>query len=244
VLITRPIDQADDFAMQLWEAGAEPIVAPTIAIGPPDDVEPAQRAVAAIRTYTWVVFTSRNGVDAFFDALATRGNDARALGDTRVAAIGPKTAAALAQRGVLADFVPGQYVNEDVAAGLLERTSASDRILIFRAQEAREVLPETLREHGRNVDVVAAYATRSVIDDAVVAGVRRADIVTFTSNSSVTGFLANVDDAATELAGKTVAVIGPVTARGARSRGITVDVVADEFTIEGLMRALAVGASA
>ncbi len=241
VMITRPIVQADDFATLLWEAGAEPIVAPTIAIGPPDDIAPAQRAVAALRDYTWVVFTSRNGVDAFFDVLAAQSKDVRALGATRIAAIGPKTAQALASRGLLVDFVPEHYVNEDVAAGLLERTDASDRILIFRAQEAREVLPDTLRAHGRTLDVVAAYATRSVIDAEIARSVERADIVTFTSMSSVTGFLANVADAATALAGKTVAAIGPITARGARNHGITVDVVADDFTIDGLMRALAGG---
>ncbi len=244
VMITRPLAQADDFAELLWEAGAEPIVAPTIAIGPPDDVAAAARAVARVRDFTWAVFTSRNGVDAFFEHLSALGKDARAFGDTRVAAIGPKTAEALLQRGIAADFVPSVHVNEAVAAGLLERTAGSDRILIFRAQEAREVLPETLRAAGRTVEVVAAYATRSVIDEAIVAGVRRADIVTFTSNSSVTGFLANVDDAAAALAGKTVAAIGPITAHGARSRGIAVDVVADEFTIDGLMRALAAGVSA
>jgi uroporphyrinogen III methyltransferase/synthase len=243
VMITRPIVQADDFATLLWEAGAEPIVAPTIAIGPPDDLAPAERAVAAIRDYTWLVFTSRNGVDAFFEVLAAQRSDVRALGDVRIAAIGPKTAQALAIRGLLVDFIPAHFVNEDVATGLLERTDASDRILIFRAQEAREVLPDTLRAHGRTVDVVAAYATRPVIDAAIAESLQRADIVTFTSNSSVTGLLANVGDAATALAGKTVAAIGPITARGARDHGITVDVVADEFTIDGLMRALALGAS-
>jgi uroporphyrinogen III methyltransferase/synthase len=242
IMITRPVVQADDFALQLWEAGAEPIVAPTIAIGPPDDLGPAESAVAHVRDYAWVAFTSRNGVDAFFDILSAHGKDARAFGDTRVAAIGPKTAEALTQRGIRVDFMPSQYVNEEVAAGLLERSSAGDRVLIFRAQEAREVLPDTLRANGRNVDVVAAYATRTIIDPSIGEAASRADIVTFTSSSTVTGFLANADPSA--LAGKTVAAIGPITARTARDHGITVDVVADEFTIEGLMRALEAGVTA
>ena len=244
VMITRPLAQADEFALQLWEAGAEPIVAPTIAIGPPDDPAPAEVAVAAVRTYAWVAFTSRNGVDAFFDILSANGRDARAFGDAKVAAIGPKTAEALTQRGIRVDFMPAQYVNEQVAAGLLERTSPGDRVLIFRAQEARDVLPDALRDAGRTVDVVAAYATRSVIDAAIADAARRADIVTFTSSSTVTGFLANVDDAVAALAGKTVAAIGPITARTARDHGITVDVVAHEFTIDGLVRALEVGVTA
>jgi uroporphyrinogen III methyltransferase/synthase len=244
VLITRPSAQADEFALQLWEAGAEPIVAPTVVLGPPDDPAPAEDAVARVRTYAWLTFTSRNGVDAFFDILSAHGKDARALGDVKVAAIGPKTAEALSLRGIRVDFMPAQYVNEDVAAGLLERSQPGDRVLLFRAQEAREVLPETLREHGRPVDVVAAYATRSRIDPDVAAGAERADIVTFTSSSTVAGFLANVPDAPAALAGKTVAAIGPITARTAREAGIRVDVVADEFTIEGLMRALEAGAAA
>jgi uroporphyrinogen III methyltransferase/synthase len=244
VMITRPIVQADDFALQLWEAGAEPIVAPTIAIGPPDDTAPAEAAVAAVRSYAWVAFTSRNGVDAFFDVLSAHGKDARAFGDVKIAAIGPKTAEALTTRGIRVDFMPSQYVNEEVAAGLLDRTAPGDRVLIFRAQEAREVLPETLREAGRDVDVVAAYATRPVVDPSIAAGVERADIVTFTSSSTVMGFLANVDDATAALAGKTVAAIGPITARTARDHGIAVDVVADEFTIDGLMRALEAGVTA
>ena len=244
VLITRPLGHLDDFVLQVWEAGAEPIVAPTIAIGPPDDPSPAQAAVTSVRDYTWVAFTSRNGVDAFFDIASARGKDARAFGDAKVAAIGPKTAEALAQRGIRVDFMPSQYINEEVAFGLLERTSAGDRVLIFRAQEAREVLPDMLRANGRNVDVVAAYATRYLVDPSIVAGVQRADIVTFTSSSTVMGLLANVDDGPAALAGKIVAAIGPITARTARDHGIAVDIVADEFTVEGLMRALEAGVTA
>jgi uroporphyrinogen III methyltransferase/synthase len=244
VLITRPIAQADDFANQLWEVGAEPIVAPTIAIGPPDDVGAAERAVAHVRDYAWVIFTSRNGADAFFAILDAQGKDARAFADVRVAAIGPKTADALTARGIRVDFVPAVHVNEDIAAGLLDRSAANDRMLIFRAQEAREILPDTLRAAGRAVDVVAAYATRTVIDARVADGVRDADIVTFTSASAVRGLLANLPDAPAQLAGTTVAAIGPITARVARDLGITVDVVAEDFTIDGLIRALAAGAVA
>jgi len=238
VLVTRPAHQADDFATRLWEAGAEPVLAPTIAIGPPDDPAAAREAVARVREYGWLVFTSRNGVDAFFDVLSELGCDARALGDVRVAAIGPKTAEALAARGIRADLIPPVYVNEAVATELLARTVPGDRVLVYRAQEAREVLPETLREHDRIVDVVAAYATRFVDDPELAATSERADIVTFTSSSTVAGFIHNVPNAAHVLAAKTVAAIGPITARTARDAGIRVDVVADEFTVDGLLHAL------
>jgi uroporphyrinogen III methyltransferase/synthase len=238
VLVTRPAHQADDFALSLWEAGAEPIVAPAIAIGPPDDPAAARGAVARVREFDWVAFTSRNGVDAFFDVLGELGRDARAFGDARIAAIGPKTGEALARRGIRVDLIPVEFVNEAVAAELLARSAPGDRVLVYRAQEARDVLPETLREQGRVVDVVAAYRTRFVEDPEMGAKAERADIVTFTSPSTVAGFVHNVDDAATLLAGKTVAAIGPITANAAREAGIRVDVVAEEFTVDGLVRAL------
>jgi uroporphyrinogen III methyltransferase/synthase len=238
VLVTRPAHQADDFALSLWEAGAEPIVAPAIAIGPPDDPAAAHGAVARVREYDWVVFTSRNGVDAFFDVLGELGRDARAFGDARIAAIGPKTAEALARRGIRVDLIPAEFVNEAVAAELLARSAAGDRVLVYRAQEARDVLPETLRANGRVVDVVAAYRTRFVDDPEMGAKAERADIVTFTSPSTVAGFVHNVDGAGTLLAGKIVAAIGPITANAAREAGIRVDVVAEEFTVDGLVRAL------
>jgi uroporphyrinogen III methyltransferase/synthase len=239
VLVTRPAHQADDFAARLWEAGAEPIVAPTIAVGPPDDPAAARDAVARARTYDWIAFTSRNGVDAFFDVLGELGRDARAFGDARIAAIGPRTGEALARHGIRVDLIPAEFVNEAVAAELLARTAAGDRVLVYRAQEAREVLPETLREQGRLVDVVGAYRTRPVDDPELRAKAERADIVTFTSASTVAGFVHNVAGAAELLATKTVAAIGPITARAALDAGIRVDVVAGEFTVDGLMRALA-----
>ncbi|HEY0615908.1 MAG TPA: uroporphyrinogen-III C-methyltransferase [Candidatus Elarobacter sp.] len=238
VLITRPAHQADDFAARLWEAGAEPILAPTIAIGPPPDPGTARDAVARVRDYDWVVFTSRNGVDAFFDRLGELGRDARAFGDVRIAAIGPKTAEALAARGIRVDLIPPSFVNEAVAEELLERTASGDRVLVYRALEARDVLPETLRREGRAVDVVAAYRTAFVEDAALADKVERAGIVTFTSSSTVAGFVHNVPDAPLALAAKTVAAIGPITAQTARDAGIRVDVVAAEFTVEGLLQAL------
>ena len=244
VLITRPLAQADAFAQQVWEAGAEPIVAPTVALGPPDDERAAAAASAHVRDYDWVVFTSRNAVDAFFDLLSASGKDARALGDAKVAAIGPKTALALTQHGIRVDFMPDAHVNEAVAEGLAGRTAAGDRLLLFRAQEARDVLPQRLRDAGRVVDVVAGYKTHLLDDPNLAETADPADIVTFTSASTVRGFVHNVPDAPAFLARKTVAAIGPITAAAARACGIRVDVVPDEFTVEGLLRALEAGVTA
>jgi uroporphyrinogen III methyltransferase / synthase len=244
VLVTRPAVQADDFCTRLWELGAEPIVAPTIAIGPPDDPAPAYQAIDHVRAYAWVIFTSRNGVDAFFDRLSERGRDARAFGDTKIAAIGPKTAEALSSRGLRVDFMPATFVNEAVAAGMLERTQPGERVLLFRAQAARDVVVETLRAAGRDVTDVAAYKTKIVEDPELAEKAASADILTFTSSSTVAGFLANVADAASLCKEKIVACIGPVTAATARDAGIRVDVVAAAFTIDGLVRALDIAVSA
>jgi len=238
VLITRPSGFADAFASQLWGVGAEPILAPTIAIGAPDDEAAAAQAVAALREYAWVVFTSQNGVAAFFDLLTAAGKDARAFGEGRVAAIGPKTAGALAARGLRVDFVPTVFVNEAVAEGLLARTAPGERILLFRAQEARDVLPQALRAAGRTVDVVAGYRTRFVDDPALRSKVERADVVTFASSSAVQGFVYNLADAPQLLNRKVVATIGPITAKTALALGIRVDAIPDEYTIEGLLGVL------
>jgi len=241
VLITRPLAQSDRFAQQLWEAGAEPLVAPAIVLGPPDDSAAAAAAVARVREYAWVVFTSVNGVNAFFDLLGAGGRDARAFGDAKVAAIGTATAGALTRNGIRVDFVPAVYVNEAVAAGLIERTAPGERVLVFRAQEARDVLPATLRAAGRSVDVVAGYKTRFVDDPNMRALAAGADVVTFTSSSTVHGFAHNVPGAPEVLSRAVVAAIGPITAATARRLGIRVDVVADEFTLEGLLAALEAG---
>lgn len=241
VLITRAGEQADEFARALLERGAEPIVAATIAIEPPDDGAAAQRAIDALQTFAWLVFTSRNGVDAFFELLETRTLDARTIGAAKVGAIGERTAARLRERGVLADAVPGDFVGEAIAALILERTNAGDRILIFRAQEARDVLPRTLEEAGRIVTVVPAYKTVVPCNDRLSTQLERADILTFTSASTVRGFTAILGGnaaAAAAARGKCVACIGPITARAATDAGIAVDVVATQYTMTGLLDAL------
>jgi len=220
------------------------VFAPTIAIGSPDDPMAVKRAIASVREYAWIVFTSRNGVDVFFDGLNEIGRDVRVLGDVKIAAIGPRTAEALARRYVRVDFVPETYVNEAVAEGLLERTRPGDRVLLFRAQEARDVVPSALRAAGRVVDDVAAYATHTIDDPDFATKVAGADILTFTSSSTVNGFVANIPDVRAAIAGKTIACIGPITAATAREAGMQVDVIADTFTVDGLIGALGASVSA
>ncbi len=244
VLVTRARGDADGFADRLLEIGAEPVIAPTIAIGPPDEPQPAREAAVTLGSRGWIVFTSRNGVDACFDLLRRDGGDARRFGTAKVAAIGPKTAERLTQYGIRPEFVPEDFVAEAVAAGLLARTAAGDRILVFGAQAMRDVLPRTLRGAGRNVDVVAAYKTSQVDDPGLARAAEETDIWTFTSASTVLGFVANVPGAGDLAQDRMVACIGPVTARAARDAGLEPDVVAERYTVDGLIEALEAAALA
>ena len=241
VMITRPHAQAQEFEHALWERGAQPLVAPTIEIVPVQGElrEHAHAALVELVAYDWVVFTSQNAVEQFFAMLHEHHRDARALGGCKVAAIGPKTALALQRFGITADVIPPRYVAEDVAQVVLEQSHDEERILLFCAQDARDVLPELLRSAGRSVDVVAAYRTELRIDPQIAQQAEQADIITFTSASTVDGFMKNLrDDAVTLTRDKTIACIGPITAAAARAHGLRVDVVAQDFTVEGLLYAL------
>jgi uroporphyrinogen III methyltransferase / synthase len=241
VLITRAGEQSSAFARDLLARGALPILAPAIAIEPPDDPLAAASALDSLASFAWLVFTSQNGVDAFFAELARRGADARALGSLKVAAIGERTAERLRAHGVRADLVPGEFVGEAVARAIVERSAAGDRALVFRAQEAREALVATLEAAGRQPTIVAAYKTVVPRDATFGDTARAADVLTFTSASTVRGFAALLggDAAAASCArGKCVACIGPITAQAARETGLTVDVVAERYTTAGLLAAL------
>jgi uroporphyrinogen III methyltransferase/synthase len=247
VLLTRAAGQAGELASALRAHGAEPIFAPAIAIEPPDDLRAAHRALDELASYAWIVFTSRNGVAAFFQRLYALDADARYVGRTKVAAIGSKTAALLRQHGIRPDLMPAEFIGEEIARTLIEAARRGDRVLVYRAQEARDVLPRMLADAGLDTTVVAAYKTVPVTDPEFPAKVRRADAITFTSSSTVTGFstLVGGDAHAVEaVRGKVVACIGPVTAQTARAAGLHVDVVAQEYTSEGLAEALALHFSA
>lgn len=225
----------------LRDAGADPVLASTIRLVPPDDPAAAEQAVARAAQYAWIVFTSANGVRAFFEKLQARREDARTFGNAKIAAIGIKTSQALLGRSVYADLVPQSYVAEDLADALIAAGEPGEKILVYRAEEARDVLPERLREAGREVDVVAAYKTEFAEDPQFGEKVASCDILTFTSASTVRGFVHNLHGpaaAAHASRGKIVACIGPITANEARNSGLDVAVTADEFTANGLVAAL------
>jgi uroporphyrinogen III methyltransferase / synthase len=241
VLITRAGEQSHAFARALLGRGAEPILAPTIAVEPADDATAAEESIDVLASFAWLVFTSQNGVDAFFARLHARRADARAIGTAKVAAIGERTAAKLREYGVFADVVPEVFVAEEVARAVIERSRAGDRVLVYRAQDARDVLPRMLDEAGLHATVVAAYKTVVPRDSGFEARVAAADVLTFTSASTVRGFAALLggNAAAARIGrGKCVACIGPITASAASDAGLHADVVAIRYTTSGLLDAL------
>lgn len=242
IVVTRARAQASELTKQLEAEGAKVIEAPAIKIMPPASYAPLDEAIKNLSEYKWLVLTSANGVKAFFARLDAAGLDARALAGVKIAAIGCGTAKELKAYGITADLVPATYKAEELAEALSGKLNAGDKVLLPRAMEAREVLPETLRSLGAQVDVITAYATVAACDneteliEALATG--EVDMVTFTSSSTVTNFLKMLDVKKDLLNGVACAAIGPVTAATCRKNGITPAVTADTFTIAGLTDAI------
>ena len=243
ILVTRAREQASRLSAGLEEAGAHCIEAPAIRIAPPETYADLDRAIANLPSYTWTIFTSANGVEAFFARLNFAGKDTRHFGNTKVAAIGSATASALARFGIAADVVPEEFRAEAVVEALAGRIGPSDRILIPRAEQARDVLPTELAKCGAAVEVVTAYRTVSGdADGKAVAGMLAAgkiDLVTFTSSSTVTNLLSLLGEQGRKLlSGVELACIGPITAETCRNHGLEPALVADEYTINGLTESI------
>ena len=246
VVVTRAREQASPFMARLAELGAECIQFPTIQVIPPETWEPLDAAIRGLKVYAWLLFTSVNGVRYFFERLAAQEKDARFLGGIRIGAIGPATAEALERRGIRPDLVPSEYRAEAVVDALGKESMTGLRVLLPRAEKAREVLPRELEKMGASVDVVPAY--RTVKPDRDVSRVRGLleqgviDVITFTSSSTVTNFVemfAGEEGALREWMRHTrVACIGPITARTAEQQGFSVDVMPAAYTIEALTEAV------
>lgn len=244
ILVPRPVHQAQDTATQIRERGAEAVVFPVIEIHPPPSPERLLEAARAVGGYDWVLFTSANGVDAFFSAIKQTSGDARRLGGVKIGTIGPRTAAALQRHGLSADLVAEEFVGEGLAKAVLT-AGGNGRVLLPRALEARDELPNALRAAGLVVDVVPAYETKAVNPsktEALVALFTSGDIdtVLFTSSSMVTATVAALGpDAAALLDRVHVASIGPITTRTANELGLRVRTTATEYTVARLLDALA-----
>jgi uroporphyrinogen III methyltransferase / synthase len=237
VAVTRARAQASGLSARLRSLGASVVEAPAIRIVPLDGPAPE------VSGYDLVCLTSPNGVHLLFDRLSSRGLDARALAGARVAAIGPGTARALSEHGVIADVVPERFVAEGLVEALADVPVT--RALVARAASARDVLVDALRSRGAEVDVVALYETvASPLSEEQAEAVRAADYVTFTSSSTVRFLIDSLGGAgAAGLRGRLLS-IGPVTSETLREHGLAADVEAERHDIEGLLEALIKDATA
>jgi len=248
VVVTRARAQASGLAATLRTLGAGVVELPAIRIESRLESDEVRGAVERIGEYALVCLTSPNGVRLLFEALANAGLDARALGGTKqkqvgegkgltIAAIGPATARALAEHGIQADLVPERYVAEALVEALASVEVAGKPVLVARATEARDVLPDALRERGAELDVVALYETvrEEPVPEAVEAA-QGADYVTFTSSSTVRNLTEALGDRFPRAA--RVVSIGPVTSETARDAGLEVHVEAERHDVDGLVEAL------
>jgi uroporphyrinogen-III synthase len=242
IVVTRPRAQADSFAKELEALGANPINFPVIEIDQVDDTTSLDRALAKLSCYEWVVMTSVNGVEKVWERLDLLGLARKFPENVHVAAIGPKTAAALQAHGINPDFVPQEYIAEAIVPGMGDLRD--QWVLLPRADIARPALAQAILEAGGIAHEIAAYRTIPNLPDAqaiesLKGGV---DVLTFTSSSTVLNFDRIVRDAGMDpldLPGRPlVACIGPITAQTAQQKGFQIAIVASEYTTKGLCHAI------
>jgi uroporphyrinogen III methyltransferase/synthase len=237
VVVTRARPQASGLAATLATLGAEVVELPVIRIVPRIDSAEVRDAIRSIHAYALVCVTSANGARLLFESLDAEGRDARALANATVAAIGPGTAAALAEHGIRADLVPERALSEGLVEALAGLDLEGRPVLVARAAEGRDVLPRALRERGAEVDEVTLYETVAERPEAeAVEAALQADYLTFTSSSTVRNFVGAVGGRGPDHA--RVVSIGPVTSEAARDAGIRVDVEAERHDVGGLVEAL------
>ena len=229
ILVTRARAQASKLSSALKSLGAAVIECPTIKIAAPsDNFAAADAAVKNLRGFDWIIFTSANGVEKFFERLKVHGLDARAL--NKVAAIGSATAQKLSNFGIIADVVPKDFIAESLAESLKNLVNGK-KVLLARAEVARDVLPNALKDYGAEVTIIPIYKT--VAEDSAQIDFGAIDLITFTSSSTVENFVA-----AYGVPKIPAAAIGPITAQTLNNHGVTPTIVAKEFTIDGLIEAI------
>ncbi len=242
VVITRASAAGGAFAVGLRALGAEVFEFPTIELVAPDSYTVVDAAIARLASFDWVIFTSASGVERMIERMEARGVDSRALGGTKLSAIGPATAARLAAHTLAATAMPTEYRAEPIVEAIGAARIRGARILIPRAQVAREVLPEMLAAAGAREVVVAPVYKTVKPTNAPVERVRKMitagtiDLVAFTSSSTVTNFCEMIGADAAR--GLKAAAIGPITAETARAAGMEVAVQPTEYTVSALIAAI------
>lgn len=246
VLITRAREQAGNLTEELQNLGATVLEIPTIEIRPPASYEALDIAIQRLENYDWLILTSVNGVRAFFARLEKQGFGPEKLLHLNIAAIGPATSREIESHGLPVDVVPEEYVAEAVVEKLREEVRGK-RVLLVRAKVARDLIPQELRLAGATVHVMEAYETvvpessRARLHEVLHDPRQRPTAITFTSSSTVRNFVSLLDseDSAKLLKGITLVSIGPVTSATMRELSLPVNVEAEEYSIPGLVRALA-----
>ena len=240
IVVTRTRKQASVLSDKLRALGAHVIELPTIRIEPPSNLREFAELVQDAHVYDWIVFTSANGVEAFFDIFFKLYDDAREIGGARIAAIGPATAQRVKDFHLHVDLQPDDFVAEAVVREFKKQGSIENlRVLLVRAEKARDTLPKELSALGAIVD--EAFAYRTVPETRDTSGARRqlaqdgADLITFTSSSTVENFLAL---GLPWPQGMRIASIGPITSKTVRDHGLNVDVEARRHDIDGLVQAV------
>lgn len=236
ILVTRTRAQASKLTRKLENLGAEVIEFPTIKIAPPsDNFKSLDAAISNIKNFEWLIFTSANGVEKFFERLKNCKLDARALSASKIAVIGSGTAEKLFGYNLIPDLIPAEFRAESLVDAL-KNSVRGKSILIARAEVARDILPNELKNFGANVTVAAAYKTVSAVENLSAINFSEIDMATFTSSSTVENFVAAAGVDA--LKNFKTAAIGTVTAETLKKFGVTADVIAKEFTVTGLVDAI------
>jgi uroporphyrinogen III methyltransferase/synthase len=243
IVITRPEAQAEGFAKRLRAQGARVILFPVIRVGPPESWAELDAAICHLESYRWIIFTSANGVAFFFRRLRELGRDIRDLKGVRIATIGPATAAAIEALRIRVDLVPEEFVSEGVVSAFAGEDLQGCRVLLPRAQEARDVIPEGLAKMGATVDVATTYRTvrsdREAAELLSFLGEGKVDAITFTSPSTVRHFLGIMGPDFRLPPRVRIACIGPVTEAAARKAGLPVDIFQKRYTIPALVDTIA-----
>lgn len=245
ILITRAREQSGDFITELRNLGAEVIEFPTIEIVPPLHWKELDQAIDQLELYDWIIFTSANGVNFFWQRLRERGKNIRLPPSLKVCAIGPATARQLMGKKISVDYMPKKFIAEAILKGFGKMEIRGKHILLARAKKARDVLPKGLRKMGAVVDVGEVYRTvrpkggSKKLKKLLAEG--KIDVITFTSSSTVNHFgeLLKKEDLKKRLKGIAIACIGPVTAKTAKEWGMKVQIQPKQYTIPSLAQAIA-----
>jgi uroporphyrinogen III methyltransferase / synthase len=240
IVVTRARSQASSFGLQLQRLGASVIEYPTIKILPPDNWSKVDKAIESLEDYRWLIFTSVNGVQFFFNRLKELGKDIRCLHQIKICAIGPATSESLEKYYLKADLCPEEFRAEGIIEALKNEDLKGKKVLIPRALEAREILPETLKDIGAIVNVVHVYKT--VKEESDIDLIKNEleneeiDVITFTSSSTVINFFESIKKFGNHdmLKNVTIACIGPITRDKVKDYGYKVGIMPKEYTIPAL----------